>query len=156
MKKIVIFSSLIIVLFIALAVINNLQKDKKIEEYSLYNKEELAPETIALLDDPNYQNLILPEALDEKLNNKETVTVYYYSSDCKYCMDATPLLVELSEELSIDIPQFNLMEFPDGWEKYNIEYTPTLVQYVDGEETARVIGAFSKEEFKQWLEENSL
>jgi len=156
MKKIVIFSSLIVVLFVALAIINNVQKDKKIEEYSLYNKDDLAPETIALLDNPNYQNLILPEQLDEKLQNKETVTVYFYGSDCQYCMDSTPRLVELSDELSIDIPQFNLTEFPDGWEKYNIEYTPTVVQYVNGEETARVIGAATKEEFKQWLEQNSL
>ena len=156
MKKVIGFSSIVLVLFIALAFLTSQQQKDKIEKYSLYNKDQLAPETIALLDNPNYQNLILPEELEEKIKNKETFTLYFYSSDCIYCMDATPHLVTLSEELNIDIPQFNLMEFPDGWDQYNIEFTPTLVQYKDGLEVNRVVGALSKEEYKKWLEENSL
>lgn len=156
MKKVIGFSSIVLILFIALAFLTTQQQKNKIEKYSLYNKDDLAPETIALLDNPNYQDLILPEKLEEKIKNKETFTLYFYSSDCIYCMEATPNLVSLSKELNIDIPQFNLMEFPEGWEQYNIKYTPTLVQYVDGVEINRVIGLLSKEEYKKWLEENSL
>lgn len=156
MKKVIGFSSIVLILFIALAFLSTQQQKNKIEKYSLYNKDNLAPETIALLDNPNYQNLILPEKLEEKIKNKETFTLYFYSSDCIYCMEATPNLVSLSKELNIDIPQFNLMEFPEGWVQYDIEYTPTLVQYVDGVEINRVVGALSKEKYKKWLEENSL
>ncbi len=58
---------------------------KQKAEGNPFGKEELHPATIDLLDDPNYQNIILPDELREALNNKETITVYFYSSTCEFC-----------------------------------------------------------------------
>ena len=73
-----IFLVIIIALFAAIAFINNTQNKQKAEG-NPYNKENLKQSTIDQLDDPNYQNLILPDELAEDLKNKEDKTVYFYS-----------------------------------------------------------------------------
>ena len=55
-------------LFIALALLTNMQNSKKVSENNPYGKDRLQPETIDLLDDENYQNIILPEKLREKIS----------------------------------------------------------------------------------------
>lgn len=155
MKKIVIFLAVIIVLFGALAFLTNMQNKQKVEENNLYNKDTLHPETIAQLDDPNYQNIILPEELDERLANKEDLTVYFFSPTCSFCVATTPIVAPLAKEMDIDLKQFNLLEFENGWNKYKIESTPTIIQYKDGKEVARIVGGQDKETFEAWFNENS-
>lgn len=121
-----------------------------------YEKDTLDPATVDLLDDENYQNIIIPEELEEKLANKEDVTVYFFSSTCGYCKQATPILTPLAEELGVDLVQFNLLEFEDGWDDYRIEGTPTIIQFKDGKETARIKNLQDEETYRQWFEENSL
>ena len=67
MKKVLIFLGIMIVLFIALALLTNMENSKKVSENNPYGKDRLQPETIDLLDDENYQNIILPEKLEKKL-----------------------------------------------------------------------------------------
>lgn len=154
MKKIVIFLVIVIALFVGMAVLNNVQNKEKLGADNKYKTNDLQQETIDQLDDPNYQNIILPEELEEKLKNKEDVTVYYYSPTCSHCKKTTPILMPLAEDMGIDVVQFNLLEFEDGWNQYGIEGTPTLVRYVDGQEVARIDGYREEATFKQWFEEN--
>lgn len=116
-----------------------------------YGKDTLAQETIDQLDDPNYQNQIIPDALDELLDNKEDAFVYFYSPTCVYCQRTTPVLVTLAEELDLDLKKHNLLEFKDSWDTYHIEGTPTLVVYENGEEVDRISGEHSEEEFNDFL-----
>ena len=146
MKKVIFFLVFIIILFAGVAFLSNMQKEK----------DNLKPETIELLDDPNYQNIILPSELEEKLKTEEDVTVYFFSSDCMYCKQTTLELMPLAEELNVSIDQYNLWEFEEGWDKYNIESTPTIVQYKNGEEVSRINGYREPAVFKQWLEEYSV
>ncbi|WP_338451298.1 thioredoxin family protein [Niallia oryzisoli] len=154
MKKVLIFLAIIIVLFSGVAILTNMQNSEKVED-NPYGKDTLHPETAALLEDENYQNIILPDELDQKLKDKEDITVYYFQSTCEYCKQATPILSPLAEEMGIDLLQYNLLEFEQGWDDYGIQETPTIVQYKDGKEVARITGLTSEDEYRQWFTENS-
>lgn len=132
-----------------------MQNEEKLAGDTQYNKDSLKPETIAQLDDPNYQNIILPEDLKAKLDNKEDVTVYFYSPTCSYCQQTTPIVAPLAEDLGIDLVQFNLLEFESGWDQYGIKETPTIVQYKAGKEAERIVGLKDKEVFEDWFNTNS-
>lgn len=156
MKKVVVFLALIIALFGTLAFVTNMQNEEKVSSAdNPYNKNDLQPETIAQLEDPNYQNLILPEDLEKKLKNKEDVTVYFYSPTCSHCQRTTPIVAPLAKEMEVDLVQFNLLEFENGWDQYGIEETPTIVQYKDGKEAARIIGYHEEPDFEAWFNDNS-
>lgn len=147
MKKILIFGGIILLLFAALAIVTNMQQKQKVEG-NPYNKSELHPETVKLLDDPNYQNIILPEELEKKLKNKENVIVYFFSSTCPHCKRTTPILMPLAKEMKVDIVQYNLLEFEEGWDQYHIEATPTLVHFMSGKEADRVVGYQNEDVFR--------
>jgi thiol-disulfide isomerase/thioredoxin len=154
MKKIVIFLGVVIVLFGAISYLTNAKNEEKSAD-NPYKKETLDPLTIAQLDDPNYQNLILPDELKEKLDKGEDVTVYFYSPACTHCQRTTPELVPLVEEMDINLEKYNLLEFEQGWDDYKIESTPTIVQYKDGKESARIVGYNDPEVFRTWFNENT-
>lgn len=144
----------IVILFGALYFVLDSKNKKVLEENeNPYGKEELHQETIDQLDDPLYQNQLTPSTLDEKLANKEDLTVYFYSPTCIHCQKTTPVLVPLAEELSIEVNKLNLLEFDEKWNTYNIQGTPTLVKYVDGEEVERIDGQRTEEEFRVFFDE---
>lgn len=155
MKKVIIFLAIIVVLFAAVGLLTKMQNEEKVSGDNKYQKDSLHPETIAQLDDPNYQNIIIPTDLQAKLKNAEDVTVYFYSPLCSHCLTTTPIVAPLAKEMGIDLVQFNLEEFKDGWNQYRIEETPTIVQYKAGKETARIVGSQTKETFENWFNENS-
>ncbi|SFL27603.1 Thiol-disulfide isomerase or thioredoxin [Paenibacillus sp. 1_12] len=164
MKKIAIYLSIIIVLFAGLYVVNQQSDKTKNSKFAnnVYGMapNKLNPETVKQLEDPNYQNIILPAELNKKLDAKEDFFVYYFASTCPHCKRTTPVLAPLSKELGIDVKQFNLEEFKDGWNKYNIQSTPTLIYYKAGKEVERIVGGiaetgqqgYSSDSFKQFLE----
>lgn len=156
MKKVVIFLAVIIVLFVAVGFLTKMQNEEKVSEKNPYGKDNLHPETIAQLDDSNYQNLILPDELEKKLDNKKDVTVYFYSSTCGHCKNTTPIVAPLAKDMKVDLVKFNLLEFDEGWNNYGIEETPTIVQYKDGKEVNRITGYHEKDVFENWFKENSI
>ncbi|MBM7586343.1 thiol-disulfide isomerase/thioredoxin [Bacillus pakistanensis] len=153
MKKVIIFLIVIIGIFAAIAVVTKMQQSEKAEG-NPYKKESLDPATIDQLDDPLYQNLILPDELKSKLEDEEDVTVYFYSPTCPHCRDTTPVVSPLTEDLGIDLVQFNLLEFKQGWDNYRIEATPTVIHFENGKEAARITGSQPKETWENWFTEN--
>ena len=153
MKKAIIFLGIIIVLFGALAFVTNLSNSEKAEG-NPYGKDSLDPATIDQLDDPLYQNQILPDELDKTLSNEEDAFVYFYSPTCIHCKNTSPILVPLAEDMDIDLKKYNVLEFEQGWNDYQIESTPTLVRFKDGKEVDRIVGTQTEETFKQWIEQN--
>jgi len=144
MKKLIIYLGIVVVLFGGLYLVN-MQSNKVSDADYPYNPygvpvKTLNPETVKQLNDSNYQNVILPADLDKRLANKESFFQYFYSSTCPHCKLTTPVLVPIEKEMGVNVTQFNLQEFPDAWQKYNIEYTPTLVYYKDGVEVERIEG----------------
>jgi thiol-disulfide isomerase/thioredoxin len=155
LKKIIIFLVVIIGLFAAIFLVTNMQNEEKAKG-NPYGKESLHPETVKQLDDPNYQNIITPDDLDQIIKDGKDATVYFYSPTCPHCVRTTPVVAPLAKDLDIELLQFNLLEFENGWNSYGIEETPTIVQYKDGKEVNRVIGYQEEPVFKTWFNENTL
>ncbi|KXG09992.1 thioredoxin family protein [Anoxybacillus rupiensis] len=151
MKKILIFGTVILALFLAISWITSYQQTEKAKD-NPYKKEKLDPATIEQLDDPNYKNLILPDELAKKLDNHETVTVYFYSPTCPHCEKTTPIVVPLAKKMGIDLKLFNLLEFEDGWDTYHIDGTPTIVHFENGKEVKRIDGYREENVFRDWFE----
>ncbi|KHF27140.1 hypothetical protein LR68_04050 [Anoxybacillus sp. BCO1] len=59
----------------------------------------------------------------------------------------------LAKEMGIDLKQFNLLEFEEGWDEYHIEATPTIVRFKNGKEVARIEGYYEEDVFRKWFEQ---
>ncbi|PDO09588.1 MAG: hypothetical protein BLM47_11835 [Candidatus Reconcilbacillus cellulovorans] len=160
MKKLLVYLAIVVGIFGLLSLVNALSKDNSTDNPYRKPKSELHPETVRLLDDPLYQNNVLPDELNRLIESKAPVFVYFYQSTCPYCKETTPVLMPIAQSLGIDLKQFNLLEFPEGWQKYGIEATPTVVFYKDGKEVERLKGGYveqptpgghTKEEFEQFF-----
>lgn len=155
-KKMLLLLGVLAVLFIALYFVTNYKNEQALQgSDNPYGKDNLKQETIDQLEDPLYQNQIVPDKLDEKLENGEDVTVYFYSPTCVYCQRTTPVVVPLTEELGIDMQKLNLLEF-DKMGDYGIEGTPTIVHYKNGKEVDRITGERPEADFQKFFEENVL
>ncbi|PAQ14323.1 thiol reductase thioredoxin [Bacillaceae bacterium SAOS 7] len=153
MKKVIIFSSIILILFGGIVFLTKYQQ-KEASKDNPYGKDELHPETVKQLDDPNYQNLIMPDELEKQLADGEDMTVYFFSPTCPHCVATTPVLMPLADEQGVDIKQYNVLEFEQGWNDFAIERTPTLIHFENGKEKARLVGGYPKEAYKQFFDEN--
>lgn len=151
MKKLVIYGGIIILLFAALGIVTYMSQAQLVEG-NPYGKSKLHPDTIKLLDNPLYGNLILPAELEQELGQRDELFVYFFQSNCPACMETTPILVPVADQLGIDLKKYNLLEFNQGWADYQIEFTPTVVYYQQGEEVDRITGIHTAEEFIDWFE----
>jgi thioredoxin 1 len=139
MKKLIIYLSIIVALFAGLYLLNYFANGSSDNPYGI-RESELTASTRKQLNDPNYQNIILPDQLKSKLANKESGFIYFFSPDCPHCVATTPLLNPVADQYNVDLPKFNLLQFQEGWSNFNIQNTPTLVYYQDGVEVDRIIG----------------
>ena len=150
MKKLAILGVIIIVLFVAIIAITNMSNNSKLED-NPYGTDNLKQSTIDLLDDENYQNIILPDALEEKIASGEGVVGYFFSPECSHCQNYTPKLMPIADELNIQIDQLNVLEFENAWNTYNIEATPTMIYFENGKEVNRLVGDASEDVTRQFF-----
>ena len=151
MKKLAIIGGIVIVLFIGIIVLTNMSNSDKMED-NPYGTDNLDQATIDLLDDENYQNIILPEDLEEKIESGEGVFAYMFSPLCGHCMQFTPKLMAVAEEEGIQIDQLNVLEYEDAWTTYKLEFTPTLIYFEDGKEVTRMVGDDSEDKIRQFFD----
>lgn len=152
-NKMVIIIAAIVILFGLLLFVTNYKNKQSVEGVdNPYDKDSLRQETIDLLDDPLYQNIIVPDELDERIESGEAVTVYYFSPTCSYCQQTTPIVVPVTEELGVDMVKMNLLEY-DKMKYYDVEGTPTVTHYENGEEVASIVGYQEKEDFEAFFKE---
>ena len=165
MKKLALYLSIIVALFAVLYLINYLSEQQTYAKYEepakrLYNTtpDKLSKPTREQLTDENYQNIILPAQLDEKLKNGEDLIVYMFSPVCPYCRTTTPILNDIAEEVGATYWQLNVYEFADQFDKYRLSGTPTLIAFKNGEEVDRINGGIvdqpgnTRNDFKAFLE----
>ncbi|WP_075619934.1 thioredoxin family protein [Paenisporosarcina indica] len=152
MKKLLIIGGAIVVVFILLIVLTNMSNDKKLAN-NPYGTDDLQQETIDQLNDKNYQNIILPDDLKEEIESGEPVTAYFFSPICVHCKAMTPVLMPVVEEMNVDLVQYNIYEFEQGWEDYKIEGTPTIIHFENGKEVSRLYGNYPKENIEEFFNE---
>jgi thioredoxin 1 len=145
MKKLGIIGVIVVVLFAAIIILTNLSNKDKLEN-NPYDTDNLRQSTIDLLDNENYQNIILPKALEEKIDSGEPVVAYLFSPECVHCQAMTPSLMPIAEEVGVQVDQYNLLEYTQGWDDYKVDSTPTLIYFENGEEVNRLIGDYSQNE----------
>lgn len=150
MKKLLIIGGVIIAVFVLLIVLTNMSNDKKLAD-NQYNTNDLKQETIDQLGDKNYQNIILPDDLKAKIESGEPVTAYFFSPICVHCKAMTPVLMPIAEDMDVDVVQYNIYEFEQGWDDYNIEATPTMIHFEDGQEVSRMVGNQPKENIEAFF-----
>ena len=157
MKKLLIFGAIIVVLFAGIIILTNMSNDKKLSSVkNPYGDKELKQETIDQLNDENYQNIMLPDELEKKIEAGEDVNAYFFSPTCVHCQAFTPVLMPIADELGIDIAQINVYEYPELWETYNLEYTPTFIRFEDGKEVNRFFGGKEEADLRDYLEAHVL
>jgi len=152
LKKLLIIGGAIVVVFILLIVLTNMSNDKKLAD-NPYGTDDLKQETIDQLDDENYQNIILPDDLQAQIESGEPVTAYFFSPICVHCKAMTPVLMPVVEDMGVDLVQYNIYEFEQGWEDYMIEATPTLIHFEDGKEVSRMVGNQPVENIESFFDE---
>ena len=150
MKKLSIVGAVIVLLFAGIIVLTNMKNADKLED-NPYGTDDLKQSTIDLLDDENYQNIILPDALADKIASGEGVVGYFFSPECSYCKSYTPKLMPIAEELDIRVDQLNVLEFDSAKGTYNITATPTLIYFENGAEVARIEGEAPDETTRQFF-----
>ncbi|HDX9707597.1 TPA: thioredoxin family protein [Bacillus thuringiensis] len=129
MKKILIFSSIIIVLFVAIFLITNKKYDY-------------------------YKNQINPKQLQKDITNNKEKIIYFYQTNCSHCARTSPIVVPLSQKMNINMEVLNLKEYIEAWDLFKIEGTPTIVFYKDGKEINRISGEHSEKTYQDWFENN--
>lgn len=140
MKKLLTIGGIIIAVFVLIIVLTNQSNKSKLKD-NPYGTNKLDPATIDLIGNENYNNIILPEDLEKKIESGDSVTAYFFSPTCEYCKKMTPVLMPIAKELNIDIFQYNLLEFHPLAGGYGLEGTPTLIHFNDGKEVDRLYGA---------------
>jgi thioredoxin 1 len=152
MKKMLIIGGVVVAIFALIIVLTNISNNDKLAN-NPYDTDDLEQPTIDLLSDENYQNIALPDEVDEKIKSGEPTTVYFFSPTCPHCQATTPVLMPVAEDMDIDVLQYNLLEYEQGWQDYFIEATPTLVHYENGEEVSRWVGSQPKENIEEFFNE---
>ncbi len=152
MKKLLIIGSIIVILFAAVIVLTNVSNNNKLSSgNNPYGDKKLKQETIDQLDDENYQNIMLPDELEAKIEAGEDVNAYFFSPICVHCQAFTPKLMPIADELGVDIAQLNVYEYGGLWDAYKIDATPTFIRFEDGKEVNRFQGALQEEDLRAFL-----
>lgn len=137
----------IVVVFIAIFVVMNNSSsdpdqlsDSGYYPYTDKEPEELSGPTIDALDNEDYQYNQTPDEVASAIEAGDSQYVYYWSPTCSHCQEATPLLVEAFEQSDENLIQLNVLEYEAPWAEYQLEATPTLIYFEDGEEVERMTG----------------
>ncbi|MFS0577254.1 thioredoxin family protein [Sporosarcina sp. 179-K 3D1 HS] len=153
MKKLLLIGGVVIAIFILIVVLSNKSNEVKLKD-NPYGTDQLDKSTIALIGNENYKNIIMPEDLFEKVDSGEPVTAYFFSPECQYCMEMTPRMMPIADEMDVHVYQYNMLEFYDAAkERYGIESWPTLVHFRDGKEVGRMSGAQPDENIRMFFNE---
>ncbi|CAM3177574.1 thioredoxin family protein [Filibacter tadaridae] len=152
MKKLFIIGGAVIAVFILIIVLSNKSDEAKLKD-NPYGTEKLEKSTIGLIGNENYNNIILPDALFKKVESGESVTAYFFSPECHYCMAMTPVMMPIAKEMGVNVLQYNMLEFGQQAAPYGIKSWPTLVHYEDGKEVGRMVGEQPEENIRAFFTE---
>jgi len=106
-------------------------------------------DTIITLTDASFEQ--------DVLNSARPVIVDFWAEWCGPCKMIAPILAEVAAELSdkVTIGKLNVDENAETAPKYGIRGIPTLLMFKDGNVVATKVGALSKTQLIEFINENS-
>ena len=92
----------------------------------------------------------------EVKQSSKPILVDAWATWCNPCIQLSPILTELSEELKdkIEVKKINADENPVTMGNLGIRGLPTMVLYKDGAVLATKVGLASKQNIAQWIEDS--
>ncbi|MFB6294505.1 MAG: thioredoxin [Candidatus Nanohaloarchaea archaeon] len=94
------------------------------------------------------------ERLDEIKDSGETWVIDFWAEWCGPCKQMAPIVEELSEEMdSVNFGKVNVEEHQDIATGHGVRSIPTFLLLQDGDEVDRAMGAMSKSEFQEWIQD---
>lgn len=154
MKKLLIIVGAIVAVFVLIIVLNGQSNKSKLEGANPYDTDDLQSSTINLIGNEHYDNIILPDELAKKIESGEPTTAYFFSPECSYCMEMTPVMMPIAKEMGVEVYQYNVLEYPEQAMPYGIEATPTIIHFKDGEEMGKIVGAQPEKNIRLFFEEH--
>ena len=105
-------------------------------------------DTIVKLTDSEFENQVI--------KSEKPILVDYWAEWCGPCKMIAPILEEVSAEMSdkIIIGKLNVDENSQTPPKYGIRGIPTLMIFKDGNAVGTHVGALSKSDLIQFIENN--
>ena len=93
---------------------------------------------------------------NEVLNNKGYSLVDFWAPWCGPCRMMVPIFEELSNEVkNVKFCKVNVDENQDISSGYRVSSIPCFILFKEGKAVASKVGGASKEDFKEWIEENA-
>lgn len=102
-------------------------------------------------------NQLSDDDFEQNINNTDkTILVDYWAEWCAPCKMIEPQLQELSVEYSdrLQVYKINVDHNPITSQQYNIRGIPTLLIFRDGQVQGSRLGALSKVELKQFIDDH--
>lgn len=95
-------------------------------------------------------DLVNSESFDnEVLGSNQPVLVDFFADWCNPCNKAAPIIEELSKEFKhIKFCKINIDDCTNIANRYGVLSIPTFILFENGEESERIIGLYSKEDFE--------
>ena len=102
------------------------------------------------------KNINAQQFENEVLKSEIPVVVDFWAEWCGPCKMMSPVMDELSEELSgkVKVVKVNVDEAQNVASEYGIMSIPTMVLFKNSNEIARLSGAMPKDPIIHWLEAN--
>ncbi|WP_269901700.1 thioredoxin TrxA [Paenalcaligenes faecalis] len=105
----------------------------------------------------NIKNVSDASFSEDVLQSGQPVLVDYWAAWCGPCKAIAPILDEVAEQYAgrVTIAKLNVDENPETAAKFGIRGIPTLMLFKDGQPTETKVGALSKSQLQELLD-NSL
>ncbi len=103
----------------------------------------------------------MPEELDEErfqdaVDSGETWVIDFWAEWCGPCKTMAPIFEEVSDEVDdVNFGKVNLEDHQQLATQQGVRSIPTFLVFDDGEKVDMKMGAMSKDEFQDWVEQHS-
>lgn len=102
---------------------------------------------MVVVTDANFQS--------EVVESKVPVVVDFWAEWCGPCRMLTPILEELSSEVSnVKIVKLNIDQNPQTASGLSIRSIPTMLLFKDGKPVSTLVGLNQKQKIKSWIDSN--